>query len=67
MVNKEDLNKGWYKPGEIAKMLGVTPRTILRYNDSGEITMKFDEEHNRWYMSKDDLILLLRNKKMLIE
>lgn len=67
MVDKEDLNKEWYKPGEIAKMLGVTPRTILRYNDSGEITMKLDEEHNRWYMSKDDLILLLRKKKMLIE
>lgn len=67
MVNKSDLIKEWYKPGEIAKILGVTPRTILRYKDSGELVMKLDEEHNRWYMSKDDLISLLRKKNMLIE
>lgn len=67
VINKTDLVKEWYKPGEIAKILGVTPRTILRYKDSGELIMKLDEEHNRWYMSKDDLISLLRKKDMLEE
>lgn len=67
MVNKSDLIKEFYKPGEVAKMLGVTPRTILRYKDANELKMTLDEEHNRWYMSKEDLISLLRKKNLLVE
>ena len=66
MVHEDTLQKEWYKPGEIAKMIGVAPRTILNYNEKGVIHMRLDEETNRWYLSRDNLIQLLDKRDLLI-
>lgn len=67
MIDIKDLNKEWYKSGEVAKMLGVVPKTILNYKDAGLIIMRLDEDTNRWYLSKAELIKLLRKKDLLYE
>lgn len=67
MFQKSDLVKEWYKTGEVAKMIGVVPRTILRYKDEGSIVLRLDEENNRWYMHRNDLITLLSRKGLLVE
>ena len=67
MIERKDLNKEWYKSGEVAKMLGVVPKTILNYRDSGLIKMRFDPETSRWYISKSELIELLKKKDLFHE
>jgi putative resolvase len=62
MVYESELKKEWYRPGEIAKMLGVSSRTILNYRENGLFEMRLDESNNRRYASKEELIKLLKYK-----
>ena len=66
MYRKSEFIKDWYKPGEVAKLLGVTPRSILRYKDNNELDMTLDKMHNRWYVSKNSLISFLDGKGLII-
>lgn len=67
MIVKSELIKEVYKPGEIGKMLGVSSRTILNYNDSGFLKMWQDKETGRWYASKDEVCNLLNKKGVLLD
>lgn len=67
MFKREDLTKEWYRPGEVGKMLGVTSRTILLYNENGSLKMRKDEDTNRWYASKEAVIDLLKQKGLFYE
>ena len=66
MLKKSEFTKEYYKTGEVAKMLKVTPTSIMRYEAEGLI--KFDRtEQNRRVISRDNLLEYLRGKEMLIE
>ena len=66
MISNEDLTKEYYKTGEIAKMLGVKPLTIIRWSNAGKIKyLKTDT--NRRLVSKDDLIEFLKTKQIYMD
>lgn len=67
MVNRADLVKEWYKPGEVADYLGVTRKTVLNWHKAGEIMLRLDAEKNRYYMAKDEFERVLREKHLLTE
>lgn len=67
MIFKSNLIKERYKPGEIGKMLGVSARTILNYNDNDLFNMWQDKETGRWYASKDEVCKLLDKKGLLYD
>ena len=65
MVKISELTKDYYKSGEVAKMLGVSTRTVQNYAMRGY----FEEmkQNNRRYISKDNVIALLRDRNLLDE
>ena len=67
MVFKSNLNKEWYKPGEVGNLLGVYSRSILYYKDKGLLDMRLDISTNRWYVSKNELIRFLDLKGVLYD
>ena len=66
MISNEDLTKEYYKTGEIAKMLGVRPLTIIRWSNAGKIKyLKTDT--NRRLVSKENLIEFLKDRQVYID
>lgn len=66
MVKVSDLKKDIYKPGDIAKMLGLTTRTIQVYCNKGFLICGTSATGRR-YIEKDNLISFLREKDLLID
>ena len=62
-----ELSKDWYRPGEVGKMLGVSSRTVLNYRENGIFSMRLDQDTNRWYASRDEVIRLLKKKGLLYD
>lgn len=67
MVLLSELSKDWYRPGEVGKMLGVSSRTVLNYRENGIFSMRLDQDTNRWYASRDEVIKLLKKKGLLYD
>ena len=46
------------RPGQAARILGVTPRTLLRYGDAGLITFEvLPKGHRRYHRSSVEALL----------
>lgn len=65
MVKSVDLVKNYYKSGEVAKMLGVTTRTVQNYCREGLLSETFINE--RRLIPKDSVIAFLKEKGMYSE
>lgn len=66
MIHTSDLNKAYYKTGEVAEMVGVSPRTIQNYCMQGLIKDTISEK-NRRHIAREDLIEFLKKSDVLIE
>ena len=66
MITNQDLTKTHYKTGEVAKMMGVTPITIVRWDNEGKIHFGRTETDRR-LISKEDLVDFLKRQKMYFE
>ena len=66
MINKNELNKRYYSTGEVAKLLGVVPMTIMRWDKKGKI--KFSRtDTNRRVISREDLIDFLKQQHIYLD
>ena len=66
MVYLSKLVQDFYKPGDVAKMLGVTPMTIINYDKQGLIN--FDRTStNKRLVSKQNLIEYLTKADLLVD
>ena len=59
------LSKPFYKPGQIAKLLNVTPKTISNYCDKNILTAITDPETNRRSITAESLLTFLQSKNMV--
>lgn len=59
------LSKPFYKPGQIAKLLNVTPKTISNYCDKNILTAIIDSETNRRSITAESLLAFLQDKNMV--
>lgn len=65
MIYEKDLDKEFYRPGEIANMMGLSLRTIQKYMDDGVLPCTVTGQRNR-RVKKDDLVELL-DRRGLVE
>jgi len=66
LYKPSDFSKDFYRTGEVAKILKVTPITVARYEEAGYI--KFDRtETNRRVISREGLIDYFRRRGLLVE
>lgn len=66
MIKLSSLTKDWYRTGELAKMIGVTTRTVQRYCMEGLIKDVIKDTGKR-VISKDEIIKYLNDNGMLID
>ena len=59
------LSKPFYKPGQIAKMLNVTPKTISNYCDKKILTAITDPKTNMRSITAESLLAFLQDKNMV--
>ena len=60
MLRASDLTKSYYKPGEVAKLLRVSPMTVIRYDNAGSI--KFDRTPaGRRVITRENLLSYLND------
>lgn len=59
------LSKPFYKPGQIAKLLNVTPKTISNYCDKNILIAITDPETNRRSITAESLLTFLQDKNMV--
>lgn len=59
------LSKPFYKPGQIAKLLNVTPKTISNYCDKKILVAITDPETNRRSITAESLLAFLQEKNMV--
>lgn len=64
MIKLSEINKEWYSPGELAKFVGRTSRTIQNHCDEGKIDFK--RVNGRRNIPKSEVIRILEESKMLI-
>ena len=67
MIKTSQLTKDTYKPKDIAKLLGVTTRTLQNWDKDNKIHFKRDNVSNRRFMLKNDVITLLNNNGLLYD
>ena len=66
MLSKSQiLSKPFYKPGQIAKLLNVTPKTISNYCDKKLLIASVDPKSNRRFITADSLLDFLQKKNMI--
>ena len=66
MYKVSDFKKASYRVNEVAKILGVTTKTIRNYDDEGKIKTCRTEGNHRLIM-KEDLIDFLDKKGLIID
>lgn len=64
-LKSQILSKPFYKPGQIAKLLNVTPKTISNYCDKGILVAITDPETNRRSITAESLLTFLQDKNMV--
>ena len=66
MIKTSELTKDFYSSGDVAKMLGVVPMTVIGYDNKG--IMKFERTiTNRRVISKENLIAYLTSEGILLD
>ena len=64
MLKASDLTKQHYKPGDVAEILRVSPMTVIRYDNAGDI--KFDRSPaGRRVITRENLILYLQTQGLI--
>ena len=64
MLRASDFTKAHYKPGEVAEIIGVSPMTVIRYDNAGEIN--FDRTPTgRRVITRENLISYLDKQGMV--
>lgn len=66
MIKTSDLTKNAYKTGEIAKLLGVTCKTIQNYDNEGKLRFT-RSPGNRRILAREELIQFLDSKGLLYD
>lgn len=64
-LKSQILSKPFYKPGQIAKLLNVTPKTISNYCDKGILVAITNPETNRRSITAESLLTFLQDKNMV--
>lgn len=65
MIKLSDLTNDYYSPGDVAKLLGVVPMTVISYDNKGLINFERTAT-NRRIISKDNLITYLDSVGLLV-
>ena len=66
MVKWSELTEDYYTSGDVAKLLGVVPMTVISYDNKG--TLKFERTAtNRRIISKENLICYLDSKGLYLD
>ena len=64
MLKASDLTKQHYKPGDVAEILRVSPMSVIRYDNAGDI--KFDRTPaGRRVIARENLILYLQTQGLI--
>jgi len=61
---KSDFTKNHYRPGEVARLLGVTARTVTNYADAGKLAVERGEAGQR-IVQKSELLRYLSSRGLL--
>ena len=64
MIKESELNKEWYKSGELAKMIGVQTRTVQSYCLKGEINSVIMPNSKR-IISREEVVKYLEKSGLL--
>ena len=64
MYRLSEINKKIYKPGEVAKMLGVSLRTIQNYDIDNILNFERNDT-NRRYITRENLIEYLLSNDLV--
>jgi predicted site-specific integrase-resolvase len=64
LLKTSDLVKEYYKTGEVAEMLRVSPMTIIRYDNQGDIMFERNPKGRR-VISRDSLIKYLHTQGLI--
>jgi len=65
MIKDVEITKNYYKSGEVARMLGVSTRTIQNYCMNGQLTEVF--VNSRRFIPKESVIAFLKEKGIYLE
>lgn len=63
-MRRSELTKNYYKTGEAAEILGISPKTVYSWTRSGELAFE-KSETNRVQIPREELIRLLEEKHLL--
>ena len=66
MFKKSEFTKSQYTTGDIAKILNLTPRSIIRQDSEGLLPFQRTPT-NRRVMFREDLLALLESKNLLFD
>lgn len=66
MIRLSDLTQDYYSPGDVAKLLGVVPMTVISYDNKGLINFERTAT-NRRIISRDSLITYLNSVGLLVD
>ena len=67
MIKISELSKTHYRPKDISEFLGVTTRTLQNWDREGKIFFRRDPISDRRYLTKDDVVILLREYNLLVD
>lgn len=66
MIYKSNLTQDYYKTGDVAKLLGVNPMTVINYDNQGKL--KFERTATkRRIIRKENLIQYLMEEDLLVD
>ena len=66
MIYKSNLTQDYYKTGEVAKLLGVNPMTVINYDHQGKLKFERTATQRR-IISKENLIQYLIEAGLLVD
>jgi excisionase family DNA binding protein len=65
LYRESDLTKAYYSTGEVAKLLGLTSKTIINYDKAGKLPFERGETDRR-RLSKSNLMKYLEKRGLLL-
>ena len=67
MIKLSQLSKEIYHPKDIARFVDVTTRTLENWESKGKINFRRNPETNRRFLTKSDVINLLKKQNLLVD
>ena len=67
MIRLSQLSKEIYRPKDIAFFIGVTTRTLQNWESEGKFEFRRNPETNRRFLTKTDVIDLLKERDLLVD